>query len=146
MELKTLTSSKNVRIGVLVVLSVILALVVFQAGVEVGYRRGIFADKFADNYDRMFEGPQGMHGFFEEGIQSGHGAAGSIVSISLPSLVISSNDNTERVVHIATTTQLRNGRDTLQATDLKVGTTIVVLGDPGDDGSINAHLIRTVTQ
>ena len=53
-----------------------------------------------------------------------------------------SPENTEKVVRIESDTVIRKLRDTIQLSDLQVGDMIVAIGSPGDNGEIDAKLIR----
>jgi hypothetical protein len=133
--------------------SVLIILVIFQAGVFVGYRKADFSHRFGDNYTRMFGGPgeggfgmgmnmMGGHDFFT----NGNGASGKIVSINLPSFIVSGPGNVEKAVTIGDDTSIRQFGDTLASSDLKVGDSVVIFGTPDDKGQINAKLIRLLPE
>lgn len=151
------TPSKKTRKVAFVVLSVIVALLVFQAGVAVGYRKASFSRQLGNNFYRVFDGRatssvMGPHGagvpggkpfmMFGEGVPGGHGAAGFVVSVSLPSIVVVGPDGIERIVVIGDETDIRRFRDTASSTELAVDDFVVVLGTPNNDGQIDARLIR----
>jgi hypothetical protein len=125
----------------------IIALVIFQAGVAVGNRKASFAHRFGDNFERNFRDPRGG-GFMKMGFPggadkpSGHGAAGEIVSIALPLVVVAGPDNLEKVVVVTDTTQVRKFQENIEVNELAVGDFIVVLGTPNNEGQVDAKLIR----
>lgn len=134
--------------GVLIGLSIaLLAMLIFQAGMFFGYRKAAFSYGFGDHYYRVFAGPGGMgdrvfqislHDKFMEG----NGAAGKIVSINLPTFVVSERDNMEKTVFISTSTQIRSFDKTIQPSDLKPDDFVIVFGSPDNDSQIEARLIR----
>lgn len=146
------SKNNNMRIAAIVVGSVILVLVIFSAGVSVGIHKARFSNKFAENYERNFMGPKGgpmMDGpgeFFDDmggrGWRNAHGIAGTIVSIADNSIVIKDRDDKENTIDVNDNTIIKDGRDSIKITDLKNDERIVVMGKPGDNGAINADLIR----
>lgn len=145
MDFRDIHKSKTVR-GVLIGLGVaVLVLVIFQVGMVAGYHKARFGARFGDNFERNFGGPRG--GNFGgrlpgPGMPGGHGAVGEIVSVSLPQIVVAGPDNLEKTVLVATSTMVREFRDEITADQLKVGDLVVVLGNPNDEGQVDAKLIR----
>ncbi|CAN5754011.1 hypothetical protein BH11PAT2_BH11PAT2_01940 [soil metagenome] len=143
------SDSKHVR-KVLISLGVIIILLgVFKFGEMVGYHRGQFAGRFGDSFSQNFNGTRGSmmltNGMPRELLPpSGHGAAGKIVSITLPTIVVADSDGLEKTVHITSTTDIREFRDQIASTSLTVGESVIALGTPGDSGQIEAELIRVV--
>jgi len=148
MNFKEYTQSQSFK-GVLVGISLTLvALVIFQAGVSVGVHKASFANRLGDNFERNF-GPTGRDAFMppdfpgeRRGLPGGHGAVGEIVSTALPEIIVSGMDNVEKTILVTDKTIVREFRDELTPESLSVGTHIVVLGSPNDDGQIEATLIR----
>jgi hypothetical protein len=122
-------------------------LVVFAAGVEVGYMKAGFNYKFGEGYYRSF-GQGGMHpaGLVPGDVGQAHGVTGTIVNINTTGFVIAERDNTEKVVRISDDTIVRVLRGTIPASNLKVGDSVVVLGDPNANAEIEAKLIRVIPQ
>lgn len=136
---------------------IIIALVSFAMGIFVGFHKARFSYDFGKNYERNFMEPRpginglggsmGMMGeklrdFEGKGFRNGHGVAGAIISISDNSIVIKDKDNKENTVAVNDKTIINRGRDTIKIGDLKNDENIVVIGKPGDNGVINADLIR----
>lgn len=126
---------------------IILALIIFQAGMFVGFKKASFSYGWGDNYRRTF----GEHGGFGMGIRglpppdnflSANGAIGKIIKINLPTLVVMGPDNIEKIVLISNDTLIREFRTEIQATDLKVNEEIVAIGSPNSFSQIEAKLIR----
>ncbi len=148
MNLKNITHSKNITKILFGLGAFIVVLFVFQAGIEIGYRKASFSYGFGDNYHRIFGEPE--RGFMmREGMMRGgfletNGATGKIVKISLPTLVVSGLDNVEKVVLIKNDTEVRQFRNDIKASDLKVNDIVVVLGSPNTSSQIEAKLIRVM--
>lgn len=124
----------------------IIALVIFQAGVFVGYRKAAFAFKFGDNYYRAFgeRGPRPFQVPVEGKFMDVHGAAGKIIDVSLPTFVVEGPDSIEKVIRIGADTGIRRFRDVATSSDLAAGDFVVVLGEPNENAEVNAKLIRIV--
>ena len=124
---------------------VVVALVIFQAGIFVGYRRAAFSYGWGERYYDTFVGrggPMGMPAFDRE--LNSNGTVGKIVTMSLPTIFISGTDNAERQVVLTDDTQIRRFRDALIPKDLSVGELVVVIGEPNQKGQIEATLIRVL--
>lgn len=136
--------------GVIVGLGiVIIALIIFQAGVFVGYRKASFACRSGDNYYRMFDRRTPSPFGFPLGdkFSAPHGAAGEVVGISLPTLVVSDRDDSaEQTVLVGTSTVVRKFDADIAVTDIKAGDFIVAIGDPNGDSQIVARLIRILPE
>ena len=127
---------------------VLIGLLIFQAGVAVGYRRAAFAFHFGDNYYRAFDGRDArspswpLRGRFIDA----HGAAGKIVSIALPTFVVADRDNLEKVVRLSDDAVVRRFSANIEPSALSVGDFVVVFGIPNADAQIEATLVRVVPQ
>ncbi|MDD4989277.1 MAG: hypothetical protein PHV42_02525 [Candidatus Pacebacteria bacterium] len=143
MDIKEVYESKKARHIFFGICIAIIALLIFQAGIFVGFKKAEFSEQLGENYYQAFgTSSRGPVGFFREDIAGGHGASGKIVRINLPTLVISNSDNTEKVIIITDDTLIRRFRDQIAATDIKVGDLAIVLGEPDTKGQISAKLIR----
>jgi hypothetical protein len=147
MDLKQILESKlfkGILVGVGVAIAVIL---IFEAGIAVGYHKAAFSYHFGDNYYRIFD-DQGMIPIFsmrEMGFPDAHGALGKIIKIDLPTLVIEEG-GTEKAILVGDDTVIRKFRETIKATELKVNDSVIVIGSPNDKGEVEAKLIRLVPQ
>jgi hypothetical protein len=132
--------------GILMGLAIAVAtLLVFQVGQMVGYRKARFAENFSNNYERNFLGHKGVDlRVAPNRIPSGHGAAGEIVSIVLPHIMVAGPDNLERAIYIGSSTVIRRFQNEADVSTLKVGEHVVVLGNPDDVGQISAKFIRII--
>jgi hypothetical protein len=121
--------------GILVVVCAI-----FEAGVIAGFHKASFERDWGDNYSRNF-GPRGAQ-MMPENFPNAHGAVGRIIKIELPTIIVEDKDNTEKVVLISDTTQIRKMREVVKKEDLTLDTSVVVIGSPDAEGQIEARLIR----
>ncbi len=149
MDLKNIHQSKTFR-GILIGLVIaVVVLMIFKAGELVGYRKAAFSYRLGDNYYRAFEGPGPRTGtpgmmLFSERLPGGHGAAGKIISINLPTFVVDGPDGIEKTIVVDDHTAVRRFRDEVDAKDLKTDDFVTVLGEPDAEGRITAKLIRVM--
>ena len=158
-ESKPKQKSKNILIAALIIGGILVILASFASGVAVGLHKGRFSNNFGKNYERNFMGSRFDEGRGTMGSRNGfiggmmrefsgrdfrnaHGLSGTIISIADNSLIIKDRDNKENTVAVTDKTVIRQGRDNLQISDLKTNDQVVVIGKPGDNGVINADLIR----
>ena len=152
--------SNTFKIAVAVVGVILIAFVSFAAGLGVGFKKARFSYKFGENYERNFMGtrlgqkdlgnkggPLGMmrekfKDFEGRGFRNAHGIAGTIISLTDNNIVIKDKDNKENTVAITDKTIIQLGRDDVKIGDLKNDQQVVVMGNPGENGVINADLIR----
>ena len=128
--------------------ALIIVLLIFQAGVFIGYHRATFSYQFGDNYRQTFgmRGgglPGGME-MFGGGFSNAHGSIGKIISITLPTLVMEDRDGVEKVILLTDDTVIRYLRDEFKAESLKAGDVVVVIGSPNERAQIEAKFIRVM--
>ena len=145
MQLPKHVTLSRVRPLLFVLGILIIALGIFEAGVAVGYHKAGFSYEWGDHYYRAF-GPSrsGRTHLRPPGDDalSDHGAAGLIVSLSLPTFIIEDTNHVERIVRISGDTMIRQSRETLSASSLKEHDFVVVLGRPNARAEIEARFIR----
>jgi hypothetical protein len=144
MDFNKLFQSKTFKGLLLGVFFFIILLLVFQAGMMVGFRKANFSYLWGENYHRNFAGPRG--GFMDDMrgrdfIESA-GIFGQIIKIDGQNIIIRGQDNVEKIILIQDDTVIRRFQDNLKLSDLKVDDSIVVIGEPNDAGQIAAKLIR----
>jgi hypothetical protein len=133
-----------------IVLGIIFALILFflgfKAGMLVGFRKADFSYKWGENYHRNFGGPQkGLWGNLNgDDFMSANGTFGQILKISDNILTIKDRSNTEKSILVDDKTAIREFNQDLKISDLKVDANIVVIGEPNEQGQINAKLIRVL--
>ncbi len=108
-------------------------LLVFQAGFSIGARKGFFTCRWNEHYHQNFGGP----GF----IQS-HGAFGRVLRVETDSLIIKDPAGVEKIIEVATGTDILRGPDRITLSEVMVDEDAVVIGQPTDDGRVHAELIR----
>jgi len=147
-KLKDFHQSKHFKIIILVVGAILIALVSFAVGLHVGFKKARFSYKWGENYERNFSGSPSwgatgvFHDFEGRNFRNGHGLAGSIVSITDNNLVIKDRDGNENTVAVTDKTLIKKRREDIKTGDLKQNDQVVVVGNPGDNGVINADIIR----
>ncbi len=122
----------------------VIALLIFQAGVFVGVRKASFSYRGADNYYRAFgqehRGP--MDGFMRDGFPGANSSAGRVVSLALPTIVVADRDGVEKTIRITDQTIVRRDRGEVKADALQIDDFVVVIGAPNDTAEIEAKFIR----
>jgi RNase P/RNase MRP subunit p29 len=83
-----------------------------------------------------------MREFSGRDFRNANGLAGTIISITNNNLVVKDRDNKENTVVVTDKTAIKLGRNNAQLSDLKQNDQVVVIGQPGNNGVINADLIR----
>ncbi len=143
-EFENIVSSKKVRLTVGIIGTLILALLIFHAGVVFGSHRNSFGGPSdRPGMGRGFRPPFMPDGFeMPRGfIPNKHGAVGVITAITLPTLTMETREGTSKTILVSTSTMIQNGEDPKNAT-LSVGAHIIVLGDTDSEGWIGAKIIR----
>jgi hypothetical protein len=123
---------------------VVIALIIFYAGVTVGIHRASFGRAWAENYESNFGfGPDhllvGVNNF-----PNANGAIGKIIKIELPTVIVQDKDNTEKVILTTESTQIQKMQSNITTSDLKLGDFVVVIGTPNTQGQIEAKFIRVM--
>lgn len=142
--------SKTLKIALLALGAFIVLLLVFQAGMAVGFRKANFSFRWAENYHQNFAGPRGgFFGDFRRDFEGkdfieAHGVFGSIIKIDDSTLVVKGANNIEKTVLLKDDTTIERLRETIKPSDLKVDDNVVVIGSPNDSGQIEAKLIRVM--
>lgn len=144
MDTQEFLQSKKFKCILAVIAGLIILLLVFQLGVFVGLRKARFSYQWGDNYHRVFGGPRGgfMRDFQGRDFISGHGTAGTIAKIDGNTIVIKGRDGVEKSIVTTDKTTIKNGGADIKVSDLKVDESVVVIGSPNADGSINAEIVR----
>lgn len=146
METKKLIQSKILLIVVLVIVELLALALAFKGGEIIGYRKAGFFYRWGENYERNFGAPKRgpMHGFGDRDFAPASGLVGQIIKINEASLVIKDRDNTEKIVVVNNKTTIQWMRETVKLSDLKVDQLVVVIGEPEEQGQVEAKLIRVM--
>jgi hypothetical protein len=123
---------------------VIVLLLVFSAGVSVGFRKASFGRAWGENYERNF-GMRPEHPIFgNDNFPNSHGATGKIIKVELPTIIIQDKNNTEKVVLIKDDTKIQEMMQDIKASDLSIDKYVIVIGSPNNQGQIEAKFIRVM--
>lgn len=129
-------------------IALIIALLIFQLGMFVGFRKANYAFGWGDNYHRIFGGPRGgiLRDFSGNDFVNGHGIAGTITKIDGETIIVTGNKNIEKAIICDDETLISAGRSTITLDNLKSGDKVTVIGKPNNDGTITAGIIRLFGQ
>jgi hypothetical protein len=145
MNIKQIFESKKYSTVILTLAALVLALVIFQAGFFVGFRKASFEARFGGQFvGRMGDVNMMYSPFIGNRGANPHGIVGVILSINMPKIMVKSEDGHEDTVSISSSTVVRQFRDNINADKLKINDNVIILGSPNEDGSINASLIRVI--
>jgi hypothetical protein len=163
-DIKQITESKYFKTILGILGCLIAAAIIFAAGVHVGERRARYSYAWGANYERNFTGgPRGMmqgngnqksgagqagmmRNFQGGDFRNGHGMAGTITSITGNNIVIKDRSGQENTVAVSDKTIIKSGGSDIKINDLKNNDSVVIIGNPGDNGVVNADLIRVFPQ
>jgi hypothetical protein len=123
---------------------VILALLIFSAGVTVGFRKASFGRAWGENYERNFGMMPDRPFFGRDNFPNANGAIGKIIKITLPTMIVQDRSGTEKVILIKSDTQIQEMRTVVPAGSLKTDDFVVVIGAPNAEGQIEAKFIRVM--
>lgn len=144
-SIQKLGESKRFKIAIITVGVLIIAALIFQAGMFVGFHRANFGRNSDKNYSANFgprpRGPHMIGGMYDR-LPNAHGAIGKIVKAELPTIIVVDNDGTEKVVLIKDDTIIRSSNGNNNSSALKLDSYVVVIGSPNDTGQIEAKFIR----
>ena len=131
---------------IVIILCFVIVLIIFIAGVFVGQEKAKYSFIWAENYHRNFGGPvDGFFGNFSDaGFTSAHGIFGQVLKISGNSILIKGQDNIEKMVIVSGETEIINQSGKALLSQIKMGSSIVVIGYPDEYGSVKARLIRVL--
>lgn len=139
--------------------ALVIVLVIFQAGMVIGFKKASFSFRGGEEYYRAFGGRDGRshgderrgfmgmmpNGFMGGALMNSYGASGRVIKVQLPVLVLEDQEGVEKAVRITDQTQVRQFRDSLKPEDIKVNDFVVAFGDPNDSAEIVAQLIRIMS-
>lgn len=146
MDFNKFFQSKGFQALIIILVIIIIALVSFQLGLMVGFRKAGFSYRWEENYHRNFAGPAG--GFMDDWrgrdfIESS-GIFGQVIKIDGDKIIIRGKDNVEKIILVTANTVIRRFQEDLPISALQVDDALVIIGDPNDAGQIEAKLIRVM--
>lgn len=134
------------RIALSAAAALILALLIFHAGVVYGTHRRSFGSFDSDRGFRHSFFPGGFelpHGF----ISNEYGAVGTVATVTPTTLLLQTREGVTQTILISTSTIVRSmgmmGNTSVET--LSAGNQIIVLGEPDSHGRIDARLIRILS-
>lgn len=131
--------------SVVYLLAILLAaVVIFEAGVAVGYHRAAFSYHWNAGFMGDDRDPRAFFAVFQHGPDepNPHGTIGQVVSVHLPELLVKGPNTPEQLVIVGPGTQVRRFRSDGTSTDIAAGQQVIVVGDPDDKGQIQASFVR----
>lgn len=123
---------------------VLIALLIFYAGINVGFHKAEFGRAWGENYERNFGfGPD--HSLLgKDNFPNANGAIGKIIKIELPTIIVEDKDSAEKVILIDSNTNIEKMTAQITMNDLKVDDFVVVIGAPNTQGQVEAKFIRVM--
>ena len=140
---KVLESKTAVRILYVIGIFIIVMLI-FSAGIIVGFHKASFGHAWEENYEHNFGMIPNRPMLGEDNFPNAHGAIGKIIKIELPTIIVADKDNTEKVVLLKDDTKIEKMKMQIKSSDLAIDDFIVVIGSPSDKGQIEAKFIRVM--
>lgn len=136
--MKDFLHSKTARFILWGLGGLVVLLIVFGAGMMVGYRSGLFASRFGANY---------YHNFLGVGMGPGpmiqpYGATGVVISVGSSTLATKDPNGDEESIVVDSGTVIREMNATIPLGDVQDGSHVAVIGDPNGMGQIHARFIR----
>jgi hypothetical protein len=145
--MKNFLQSKGVRFMLFGLGALVVLLLVFGAGVAVGYRSGLFSSRFGEDYYHNFfgAGPGGVMGGGVMGMpapMNQHGTIGTVISVGSSTIATKDPNGNEQSIVIDDDTVIREADQTVSIAEVQDGDQIAVIGEPNDTGQIHARFIR----
>jgi len=143
-KLNQFVQSKKFMVAIAGLVGLAVIVGTFSLGVFVGYHKARFSYAWGENYHNNFGGPRGglFQDFSGKEFMDAHGTYGQIVKVDVSILVVKGRDNVEKIVVVSADTSIMSLRNAIKISDLKVNDNIVVIGEPNDQGQIEAKFIR----
>lgn len=123
----------------------LILLLVFVAGVNVGFDKASFGRSWGDNYEKNFGMmPSGRPSQIMGNFPNARGAVGKVIQIQLPTIIVADKDNTEKVILLKDDTKIVNAGQEVASSDLQIDDFVVVIGSPNNLGQVEAKFIRII--
>jgi hypothetical protein len=146
---KECVQSKMFKGFIIGIATFLVLVIVFQAGVFVGFKKAGFSQRLGENYGRIFgdqKGPEMMDGMFKglpfDNLPGGHGAVGVVIKVSSSTIVVSEPNNIEKIVLLNGETAIRKARDEINIENIVIGDFVSIIGESNSKGEIEAKLVR----
>src|SRR5438445_11271383 len=112
--------------------TLVLAILIFIAGMSVGFRKARFSHGLGEKYYRDFGGQHQRRFFAGQDYENSHGAQGKITAIAAPSQLTIDDSGVSKIILVDNSTVFQRGRTDIKFSDLKNGDQITVIGAPND--------------
>jgi len=131
-----------------ILLFLIIILLTFKAGMSIGLRKADFSGNWGENYHQNFAGPKGgfMQDMWQDEYLEANGAFGQIIKIENNNLIVKNKSNIEKIILVTENTIIKNLKNDIKIENLNIDDFIVVIGEPNNDGQIEAKLIRKMPE
>jgi len=145
--------SKTYTAIALSVALVAVIVLIFSIGMYAGFHKARFSYQWGENYHKNFGGPRGglFRDFGGKDLIDASGVAGQIMKINpstgsgqAATLVIKGRDNTEKIILVKEDTTIMRFKESVKLADIKLDDFVVAIGEPNDQGQIEAKFIRTM--
>lgn len=161
MDINTFFQSKTFKGVLWGVGGCIIILLIFKLGVAIGLHKADFSCRWNENYQQNFlpgrptDKPQaGLPGMMQPMLDfaddrkflEANTVLGQIISINDSVIVVKDRDDIEKSVLATDQTLIKLFRDTIQLSNLKANDSIMVFGEPNDQGQVVAKLIRLLPE
>ena len=138
--------TKNTKWVIWGTAAIIVGLLLFHAGVVVGQHEPMRGRMTFASNGQAQPAPGGMLGGFMPTrgfVEDGHGAVGTIATVTLPTFTMQNRDGLTQQIYAGTSTVVTGGTSA-DTSALKQGELIIVIGDPNDtdDGYLDARIIH----
>jgi len=147
MNINNFLQSKGFKITIICVVIFIVLFFTFSLGVFVGIKKADFSFRWAEQYHKNFAGPE--MGFFQrfEGkeFMESNGVFGKIIQVNENSIIVMGQNEVEKVILITDKTAIKKQNSDIKIIDIKVDDEVVIIGEPNDEGQIDAKLIRVMS-
>lgn len=118
-----------------------LVVVIFSVGMFIGAKKVMFSYRWGENYHQFFGGPR----FGREKppfFFGGYGTFGEVIKKGKKQLVLRGRDDKEKIIEAKKDIVIVKGNQRIEFSEIKVKDSIVVIGEPGSKGQIEARMIR----
>jgi len=124
----------------------LVAWVIFAAGIFVGYHKATFSRDWDDMHQNGILDDNSVLAPFMHNPDdvNPHGAMGEIISSHFPVIMIKGPQNAEQIIVISSTTMIRLFHGMASTSAIQTGQFAIVVGEPDTKGEIQASFIRIV--
>ena len=151
-KMKKVCESKTFKKILYTIGILIIAKLIFFAGILVGFHKASFGRAWGEHYNENF-GVGHRSGYINNMMNGGgmidnfpnaHGAIGKIIKTELPNIIVEDKDNIEKVILVSNDTKIKKGVADITTSNLQINDFVVIIGTPNEKGVIEAKLIRVI--